>query len=135
MTQTDLQAVRYARLQIISLEERIIRLRSALESCTAKPLTLMPGGRPSSRDKLGDDVARLLELEERQRKQIIELEEMVEKIEMHINGLHPLQAAVIRLYYIDGKSWRQISRALNYNADYCRQVRDSALKHLRFSTV
>lgn len=135
MTLNDLQAVRYALLQIKSLDERILRLRSTLEGCTAKPLSPLPRGGSAARDKLGDDVAKLLELEERRRKQVIEFEVNAEKIEKCISELPPLQATVIRLYYIDGKPWRQVARILNYNADYCRQLRDAALKHLRFSTL
>lgn len=128
MTLNDLQAVRYALLQIKSLDERIIRLRSTLEGCTAKPLSPLPRGGSAARDKLGDDVAKLLELEERRRKQIIDLELKLEGVEMWIESLPALQATVVRMYYVDGKSWRQIGRILNYHPDTCRKIRDAAIR-------
>ena len=135
LTIEDLRAVRDMYIQIQSLTERIARLRSALESCTAKPLSRMPKGRSAPRDKLGEDIARLLELEERRRKQIIDLEIRLEAVEKWIDSLPPQQATVVRLYYVNGLTWRQISRKLNYNADYCRQIRNAAIKHLRFSPL
>lgn len=127
ITLDDLRAVRYSCLQIKSLEERIARLRSATEGCAAKPLGLFPGGGGRVRDKLGDDVARLLELEGRRRKQIIDLEMKMQEVDSWLDKLPPLQATVVRLYYVEGKTWRQIGRILNYHPDSCRKIRDTVI--------
>jgi hypothetical protein len=89
MTITDLRAVARYALSDSHLEERIKRLRSALESCTAKPLSRTPRSRSSQKDKLGDDVARLIELEERRKVQIIDLEQRLEGVEVWIDSLPP----------------------------------------------
>jgi RNA polymerase sigma factor (sigma-70 family) len=128
LTISELRAVRDAHIQIQSLTERIARLRSALESCATKPLTRMPKGRSAPRDKLGEDIARLLELEERRRKQIIDLEIRLEAVEKWIDSLPPQQATVVRLYYVNGLTWRQIGRKLNYHPDTCRKIRDAAIR-------
>lgn len=130
MTIDDLRAVRDAHIQIQSLTERIARLRSALEGCTAKPLSKMPRGRSASRDKLGDDVARLLELEERRRKQIIDLEIRLEDVEKWIEGLPPHQAKVMRLRYVDGLSWRQVAKRAGYSYDRVRHIHSDAMGKL-----
>ena len=130
MTTTDLRAVRDTHMQIQSLTERIARLRSALESCTPKPLSRMPKSRAASQDKLGDDVIRLLELEERRRQQIIDLELRLEDVESWIDSLSPQQARVMRLRYVDGLSWRQVARRCHYSCDWVRHMHSDLLNEL-----
>jgi RNA polymerase sigma factor (sigma-70 family) len=130
LTLNDLRAVRYAHLQVRSLNERIARLRSALEGCTARPLSPLPQGGTTARDKLGDDVARLLELEERRRKQIIDLEMLLEKVEKWIDELPPQQAQVMRLRYVDGLDWRQVARRASYTSEHCRKINAMACRKL-----
>lgn len=130
MTQKDLRTVRTSHIQIQNLNERIARLRSALESCTAKPLSREPKGGQAQKDKLGDDVARLIELEDQCTRKIIDLEVRMQGVEAWLDTLSPQQARVMRLRYMDGLSWRQVARRCGYGYDSVRKMHYRLLKGL-----
>ena len=130
MTLNELRAVRDTHIQIENLNERIARLRSALESCTPKPLTKMPKGTLVVQDKLAESVAKLIEMENELEQKKLDLAIRYEAVERWIDTLPPCQAQVIRLRYLDGMSWRQVARETGYSYDRAKHIHSDVLKKL-----
>jgi RNA polymerase sigma factor (sigma-70 family) len=130
LTPQKLRAVRDMRLQIESLNERIARLRSALESCTPKPLTKMPKGTPIVQDRLAESVSKLVEMETELQHKLIDLTVLHEEVERWLDELPPTQALIIRLYYIEGLSLRKAAREAGYSYDRAKHIHSNVLKKL-----
>jgi RNA polymerase sigma factor (sigma-70 family) len=130
LTPQKLRAVRDMRLQIESLNERIARLRSALESCTPKPLTKMPKSTPIVQDRLAKSISKLVEMETELQHKLIDLAVLYEEVERWLDELPPTQAFVVRLRYVDGMSWRQVARETGYSYDRVRHIHSDVLKKL-----
>ncbi len=115
--------------RISSLQERIVRLRSAME-ITARQLTDMPHGN-NVRDRLADDMAKLDELERQLVEETISLETAVADAEKAISKLPDAEQKIMRLRYVDGFGWRKVSKTSNYSVQHCFRLHSMALRKLR----
>lgn len=120
MTIDDLKNVRRQRLRVMSLSERIERLRSRAEF-TSRELG-EHGHDDATRDKLAEYVATLDELERQLTGEMIVLERGVMAIDQELTALPENQEVVLRLRYCEGLSWKRVSRGAGYCLDYCKQL-------------
>lgn len=129
MTCDDLRKIRRMHEQMESLDERILRLRAAMEP-GAQHLSKMPHG-TAERDKMAGYMARLDELENQRLLDVINLEEEVERAEVVIRMLPDLQQRVVRNYYVRGAiTWRAVGKTLNYSERHCKRIGAYALENL-----
>lgn len=116
-----LESVRVDTIKIHNLQERIARLRSAMERMTPLPST-RPGASWIEHDKLAAKMAKLDELERELRTRIISLEEKLRRVEPILENLPPKQRAIVHMRLVEALPWRQISRRVNYSERHARRL-------------
>lgn len=118
MELSDLKQYRRRRQQVDTLQERIARLRAALEGTTARPTyEAIEGGGSGQTDKMAAQVARLLQLEEELRARVIDLETALQEVEAWLDRLPPDEARVMSLRYVEGLTWSQVEREAGYSVN------------------
>lgn len=129
----DLGELRYRKMKIESINERIMRLRSAMEMGTCK----LDGINKSmtKTDRLAENVAKLIEMENSLMQETIELESCIKNIESSIQNLPEQQRLVIRLRDIDGMNWVRISYKMHYDERHCRRIHAKAMENLKNNNV
>ena len=111
------------------IKERMQRLRSLAESTTA-PFRDMPGGAVLS-DKTGNGAIALADLEADARRRIQSYFEHAGEVDKAIGELaDPNQRIILRLRYVDGLTWREVSEKANYEERQCRRIHGDALSAL-----
>lgn len=129
----NLLEIRNIRSKIESLEERMARLQSAMES-GAQQLKDTPGCK-RTHDKLADDMAKMDELRREHAEAILTLEREFIIIESEIATLPAREQMIRRLRYIGGLSWYQISEKANYSIGHCKKINAKATKMIRNDTI
>ena len=121
MTVDELRECWWRRSKIKSLQDRIERINEQITSAAAKPLTHAPrsGG---NRDAIGEAVAKMQDLRADLLRELVALEEHLRTVERWLDTLPPNKAAVLRLRYVDGYSWREVARRAGYAERHCRRI-------------
>lgn len=112
------------------LEERILRLRSAME-ITVKQLSDMPHAKSAIKDKLAEDIAKLDELERKLVDETICLEENIQLAELEIETLPEKEKKIVRLRYVDCLHWKDVAEKVNYCESHCYRLHTDALEKLK----
>lgn len=129
MTIEQLENCRSAKGEIESLRERIERIKSDRERMT-QSITGMPSGKNNNQSRIEELTVKLMELEEQLVDRIQQRETQIEEVEAWIETLKPYQRNVIRLRYIEGRTWRQVQRRTHYSKDGVLFINRSILKSL-----
>ena len=103
----------YIMEQAKECEERIAAIRDRMTSISSTHFDVIPGGH-SNRDKIGDAIAKLYELEGKYIDMIGKLAEEELEITNMISHLSYEERKLIRLRYIELKTIEEISCMLNY---------------------
>ena len=83
------------------------------------------------RNKLEDDVIKLLDFEERLKEKINNWQSMVEEREHMISKLgDPLLENILKLRYLEGKTTSEVSKKMDYTERQIRRLQNKALSHL-----
>lgn len=125
MTIEDFKRLRVMRQEIESKRERIARLRSQMERMTQAPSLVPGGGLPQT---LEDQMAKYLALEDELASAILALEYDINYAETVIDQLPASEALIMRLRYVDGKSWNKVARSSGYSVDHCFTLHRHALE-------
>ncbi len=128
MTIDDLKNVRRQRLRVITLQERIDRLRSRAEY-TQRQLGECGASDPA-RDRLAEYAADLDELESELTGEMITLERAVMAVDPALAALPPNQEIVLRLRYCEGKKWKEVAAGARYSEGHCRNVNRRFIKEI-----
>lgn len=128
MTIDTLKSCRSITFEIELIEERLTRLRSAMERATS--ILQVKGGNNGSQvaDKIGDQTAKYIDLEETHINALIALEAEISSISNEINKLPDNQQKIMKLRYFKGLSWKEIAKRTNYTQDHCIRLQKSALE-------
>ena len=129
MTIEQLENCRSAKGEIESLRERIERIKSDRERMT-QSITGMPSGKNNNQSRIEELTAKLMELEEQLADKLWQRETEIKEVEAWIETLKPYQRNVIRLRYIEGRTWRQVQRRTHYSKDGVLFINRSILKSL-----
>jgi DNA-directed RNA polymerase specialized sigma24 family protein len=120
ITIDDLKNVRRQKLRIEALQDRIERLRSRAEYNQRQ---LGECGRSDpTRDRLAEYAAELDVLERELTGEMIALEKQLVVVDAELTKLPDNQEKVLRLRYLEGASWTQLSKQVNYCERYCRKL-------------
>ena len=128
MTIERLRECRRKREKISLLDERILRLRSTMES-TTQCLSLAPGG-GGVKDRLAVQMSELLALLEERSNRVIELEQELGDIDSWLDSLPEQQAKVMRLRYVEGMKWETVAEKTHYSEKHVFKIRDAALDNM-----
>ena len=117
-----LQEVRSKRLKIDDLNERIMRLRSAMV-IGERRLDLAPA-KTAVRNKLENDMCKLDELERELLGRLIELEELAQDADYVLEAaeLPAKYEEVVRLRYCYGLKWSLVARNTDYSIIQCKRI-------------
>jgi DNA-directed RNA polymerase specialized sigma24 family protein len=129
LTIEQLENCRSAKGEIESLRERIERIKSDRERMT-QSITGMPSGKNNNQSRIEELTAKLMELEEQLADKLWQRETEIKEVEAWIETLKPYQRNVIRLRYIEGRTWRQVQRRTHYSKDGVLFINRSILKSL-----
>ena len=121
ITIDDLKNVRRQKLRVEALQERIERLRSRAEY-TQQQLGECGRSDPT-RDRLAEYVAELDELERQLTGEMIALEKQLVVVDAELAKLPENQEKVLRLRYVEGKSWIKVSKEAGYCERQCRRFK------------
>ena len=127
MTIELLENCRSAKGEIESLRERIERIKSDRERMT-QTITGMPLRKGQEKSRIEELTARLMELEEELVDRILQREAEIREVEAWIETLKPYQRNVIRLRYVDGKTWKQVQRLTSYSKRAVLAINKNARK-------
>ena len=105
------------KLRVEALQERIERLRSRAEY-TQQQLGECGRSDPT-RDRLAENVAELDGLEPQLTGEMIALEKQLVVVDAELAKLPENQEKVLRLRYVEGLNWRNISEITNYSERQC----------------
>lgn len=113
-------------LEMEEIEAELAELEEIKAAVRAQVITGMPRGSTVG-DPTGTLAVKSASLEAYYRK--LEAQELDRRLEIErmIANLEPLERRVIRLRYIEGKSWREVGRKLMYSEAQVRRYLDSAL--------
>lgn len=117
----DIHTVRNLRLHIEGLQERIARIRASLEGSAIR-IRDLPGGASKERDRMATDVARLLELEDQLKAQVLEYETELIVIDEALAALPSPEQEIMRLRYVDGLKWWEVAQRMNYDERWCKRL-------------
>ncbi len=126
MTYDDLKNVRRQRLHVDELKERINRLRSSAEYPLRRLGELAQNS--EMRDKLAEDVAKIVDLERELALAVLEVEQHVTALDNDLAALPENQEKVLRLRYCEGLGWRKVAEKAGYCERHCRRVAKDSLQ-------
>lgn len=129
MDKATLQRIMIEYRSIGSLERRIAALRETLERITPQ-LDGMPHG-SDGKDKMATLTATIVDLEEKLDKRRVNCEVEMQRAETVIDTLPDQQRLIMRLRYIDGLTWRQVSEKSNYDKRHCIRIHKRALERIK----
>jgi len=120
LTIDDLKNVRRMRLRVISLQERIERLRAWAEY----PQRQFSGNaaKDTTRDRLAEYMADLDELERQLTRDMVTLERAVMAVDTALTILPANQEIILRLRYCEGLPWQLVAKSANYSVSHCRRI-------------
>lgn len=124
-----LESVRVDTLRINRLEERIQRLRSAMERMTPLPPGSQPGGSPEQ-DKMAAQMAKLDEFERELVDRLVKLEEKLKKVDKMLDRLPPRQRAIVHMRLVEALPWRMVSRRAHYSERHSRRLFRRAVENM-----
>lgn len=88
----------------------------------------MPQRKGQEKSRIEELTARLMELEEELVDRILQREAEIREVEAWIETLKPYQRNVIRLRYVDGKTWKQVQRLTSYSKRAVLAINKNARK-------
>lgn len=115
-----LRHIRRKQREIAVLKERVSTLDGMVRGLdyTAPMVTS-----PPNVDAIPDFVASLQEARERYETLVTEYaQEVVEAHDAIYRLEKPLHRMVLELYYLDGRTWREMSRELSFSVDYLKHI-------------
>lgn len=115
--------------EIAQIERMTEQLEAAMTAPKAQIMTGMPrsGG---SGDPIAEQVARMIELQEKYETKRVELLAAQDAVETLIEGLDSLERRIFRLHYIDGLIWERVCVEIGYSWRRTHEYHSKALDKL-----
>lgn len=110
------------RKEMLEIDERIKEVYSAALYPTSPQLTGMPRAPGYSTDGIGRIFDQIDELTELYQTKQIQLNDLCLQIEREIDDLPSLERRIIRLRYLSGKEWPEISKITEYSVSHLHRI-------------
>lgn len=124
-----LESIRVDNIRISNLQERIARLRSAMERMTSL-LSSQPGKASKEKDRLAAQMAKLDELERELVERIIQLEDKLRWVEPLLDRLPPRQRVIVHMRLVEAMPWRLVSKRTHYSERHSRRLFRRAIEKM-----
>lgn len=129
ITKHELNAYLRLRDEIRQAEERLVDLHNKSTTISAQKLTGMPTAHNAS-SAIEATVERIMEAEEYFRELVDAYTKQMLRIEKEIERLDPVERAIIRYRYFEGKKWEEICLLINYEWTRTHWYHKMALRKL-----
>lgn len=129
MTKKDLTSIRRLGFDIQKLSEQIQVLESSLEG-KAIQYRETPGRSTKEHDSMASKVAKLIELKDRHREELLMKEMELESIKRDIDSLPSPEGEIIYLRYVDHLKWWEVGNRLNYSEAWCKEIHERVMDRL-----
>ena len=129
MTKKDLQALYWTKRNIKQLENKLLELGAEATRVTTQ-LSNDPKGPRRIEDKQSELVIKMIEVQNEINRQLLIAYDYMGKIEIAIEVLPAREAHLIRLRYMDLKSWESICVEMNYSWKHIHRIHSDALELL-----
>lgn len=113
---------RSIRQELVELNERINQIYSSALFPRGVQITGMPRATGYSGDGIYRTFEKLDELAEFYKQKQHELNELCIQIEKEIEALPSLERRIVRLRYLDGKGWKEISKITGYSVSHLHKI-------------
>ena len=113
---------RSIRQELVELNERINQIYSSALFPRGVQITGMPRAAGYSGDGIYRTFEKLDELAEFYKQKQRELNELCIQIEKEIEALPSLERRIVRLRYLDGKGWKEISKITGYSVSHLHKI-------------
>jgi len=130
MTKQELKECRESRREIRQLLDEMEALESEVTSPKIPKLSGMPPCQPATGDRMAENVARWVDLQQEYRDKLSRCLDMRMAVEKAMDVLTPIERQVIRAYYIQGKTWEEVCVTVNYEWAQTHRKHASALRKL-----
>lgn len=127
MTKKQLQEYYWLQKNIKKLEEKLLELETESKRITVR-YTI--GSKSQSSDKLGEIVAKIVDVQEKINDLTVKAYEQAMAIEKAILALPSRERYLMRLRYIECMSWTEIMEEMNYSWRQIHRIHAEALKSL-----
>lgn len=124
-----LRAFRSMATEVRLIDETIKAMRETVGAKTTN-LSSSAGGSDSDGTATERTVEKLLALEAKYNKRKADYVDERQTIERAIEKLDPTQRALIRLYYMDLKTWEETAEALRFSTQHVHRIHAAALIEL-----
>lgn len=132
MTKEELKRYNVYKLEIRSIEDSILELKTELENVSSKPITDdLINHNAFLTDRQSDLVLKKIALEDKLMTLRARLIETHEQIEGAIESLQePIERTVLRMRYINGMKWEEICVSIDYEWAQMHRIHNEALKNI-----
>ena len=132
MTKERLRQYQQLKIEKERLEEKLTEFESTMNSPRIQKLDGMPHGQPQGGSLMDMLVEQHLTLKNMYASKLRELNETLMDIETAIEGLtDATERNLMRLRYIDGLKWEEITLAIGYSWQQTHRIHARALERLR----
>lgn len=114
------------RREVDYLQERVVRLKSAMMSQGS--MSFYGRGSRYEMDKIGANLGRLEELEQKLKEKELSLQETLIIFETMLENMSEKQRVIMRLRYEQGLSWREVGKQMNYSKRQCYRLIEKYLR-------
>ena len=129
MTKKELNEYRWLKKNIEQLECDLLFLES--QATKVSPvMSDMPSG-SGTVDKIGNIVADIIATKDLINERLVRMYSLRKEIEISISELPAREQCLIRLRYIEGKSWEQIAVDMHYGWAQIHRIHSDSLVELR----
>lgn len=111
-------------------QERVRRLHESLTSLTA-PMDKEQVSHTKNVGIMADTIARIVDMEQEIDQQTELLYGMQQRARVYFNMLKPINAQLLVLHFIDGKSYEEIGKTMGYAQSTVFLIRKNAIKELQ----
>lgn len=130
MTKERLRTYRDLSRELRHIERKVESLEASLYSPKIPKMSGMPAGGAGG-NAMEDLAAKHLELLDHYKAKEAELAGEQLAIEQAIDALPYRERSLLRLYYIDGLTWEEVSVRMNYSWRQTHNIHSTALKQLK----
>lgn len=131
MTKEQLRAYRAIRLERDKLRSLLEEMEATIYSPAIPKLDPAPGGGRNGASPVENAATKHDELRTRYLQKVSELEDAMAKVEAAIETLDHRDRALVRLYYIQGKTWEEVCVEMSYSWRQIHRIHSEVLKKLR----
>ena len=130
MTEEKLKNYRILRMERDQLSRLIRLIQEELSSPPVQKSLVFPRSARSRHGGFSKLVAQRLMLSQQWEAKQHELTQELKEIEDAVQALPPLERTLLRLHYLEGKTWDEVADALHYSLRHIHRLRAASLKKL-----